>query len=177
MGKDLVIKKDTSLKNEDWYNELVEDCRAVVVERGTNARMEVIQGKWELGQMISVENDKMERQRIYGKKIVESLASDIGISSTDLWNCVKFYKELGVKSFEETLPKLPEGKNVTWYKITMWLGGRKDSPEKEKQSYKLADILEVLRAWIIEKGATDEKEIEETVMQFRKTLINHKGGK
>lgn len=178
MEKDLVIKKKTGLSNEEWYQELVEDCRAIGVERGTNARMEVIQGKWELGQRINLENDNMQRKDIYGKNIIGNLANDIGISSTDLWSCLKFYKQLGVDNFEETLPKLPEGKNVTWYKITLWMGDRQDKDqEKVKESYKLADILEVLKAWIIKKGATNEKEIEKTVTEFREALIKYKGKK
>ena len=37
-GKEIVIKEETSLKNEDWYIALVEECQAIAVERGLNAR-------------------------------------------------------------------------------------------------------------------------------------------
>jgi len=174
-GKEIVIKEENSLQNEAWYTALVEDCHAIVVERGVNARMEVVEGKWELGQRISQANEEMERKKIYGKRIIENLSNDLGASTTDLWNCVKFFKEIGVEQFDEAVPKLPEGKNVSWYKITLWLGDRKENQsEKIKKSYKLTDILEVFKSLIIAKGANDEVEIEQSVLEFKETLINYK---
>ena len=174
-SKELTIKDDTSLKNEDWYRGLVDDCRAIVVERGTNARMEIVEGKWEMGQRINQENEEMDRKKGYGKRIIENLSNDLGISAVDLWNCVKFYKEIGVEQFEKAIPKLPEGKNVSWYKITLWLGDRKEKREdKIKQSYRLVDILDVFRLLIIKAGAVDEGEIEESVTEFKEALINYK---
>lgn len=173
--KEIVVKEETSLMNEEWYQGLVEDCQAIVVERGVNARMEVVEGKWELGQRITQANEEMERKEIYGKRIVENLSNDLGASTTDLWNCVKFYKEIGVEQFDDAVSKLPEGKNVSWYKITLWLGGRKENKEDMvKKSYKLTDILEVFKLLIISKGASDEVEIEQSVVEFRETLVNYK---
>ena len=174
-NKELAVKKEVSLKNEGWYKGLVDDCQAIVVERGTNARMEVIEGKWELGQRITQANEEMERGKVYGKRIIENLANDLGVSTTDLWNCVKFYKELEVEKFDNAVQKLPEGKNVSWYKITLWLGDRKSNEEnKVKQNYKLVDILEAFRVIIVERWVTDEKEIEHSVSEFKEALINYK---
>lgn len=175
MSKEIAIKKEISLQNQEWYQGLVEDCQAIVVERGVNARMEVVEGKWELGQRITQANEEMEREKIYGKRIIENLSNDLGVSNTDLWNCVKFYKEIGVEQFDEAIPKLPEGKNVSWYGITLWLGARKENAKDiVKKTYKLIDILEAFKLLIIAKGAKDEKEIEQSVTEFRETLVNYK---
>lgn len=174
-GKEVVIKEETSLSNEAWYQGLVEDCQAIVVERGVNARMEVVEGKWELGQRITQANEEMERKEIYGKRIIENLSNDLGASTTDLWNCVKFYKEIGVEQFNDAIQKLPEGKNVSWYKITLWLGDRKENAkDKVKKSYKLTDVLDAFKLLIISKGASDEVEIEQSVIEFKETLVNYK---
>ena len=172
---EIAIKEEVSISNEEWYQSLIEDCQAIGTERGTNARLEVIQGKWEIGERINQANEEMERKKIYGLRIIENLSNDLGVSSTDLWNCVKFYKEIGVETFDDAVPKLPEGKNVSWYKITLWLGDRKDSEkDKVKKSYKLADILDVFKLLVISKGASDEEEIEKSVTEFREVLVNYK---
>ena len=174
-GKEIVIKEEVSLQNNEVYRALVEDCTAIVVERSLNARMEVVQGKWELGQTITKANEEMERREIYGKRVIENLSKDLNVSTTDLWNCVKFYKEIEVEEFDDAIPKLPEGKNVSWYKITLWLGDRKENAkEKIKQSYKVTDILEAFKLFIISKGVSDEVEIEQSINEFRETLIKYK---
>lgn len=175
MTKEIIIKKDTGIQNEEWYQGLIEDCRAIIVERSMNAKMEVIEGKWELGQRITEENVKMDRKEIYGKKIIENLSRDLGASTTDLWNCVKFYKQLEVKEFGDVIAKLPEGKNVTWYKITLWLGGRtEEEKDDEKKSYRVSDILVAIRDFVTKTGNETEEEIEKAIEEFMRILTKPK---
>ena len=143
MGKtsDIVVKEQDSLQSEEWYVQLVEDCKAIKTERGFNAAMELIQCNWELGQRISRENDNMQRSEVYGKKVVESLADDLGKSASHLWRCIQVYQFYEVDDFEQLVPKLPEGKNVNWTLAVKGAGIEKDlQPLKEKTSFKIDKI-------------------------------------
>lgn len=180
-SNEVAIKEETSLKNEEWYQYLLEDCEAIRVERKFNANLETLQGKWEIGERITQANNEMERKKVYGKRVIENLSNDMGVSTTDLWNCVKFYKEYNQPEVEHIdfekniVPKLPEGKNTNWYKLTLSLGGRKENEkDRVKVVYRLTDILEAFKVFVIAKGAKDEVEIEQSVVEFKETLVNYK---
>ena len=93
MENDIIVRDESGLSNQEFYQALLEDCQAIVVERGFRARMEAIEGKWELGKRIYEENEQMDRQKIYGDKIVENLSRDLGISNSNLFSCIQFYKQ------------------------------------------------------------------------------------
>ena len=86
MENDIIVRDESGLSNQEFYQALLEDCQAIVVERGFRARMEAIEGKWELGKRIYEENEQMDRQKIYGDKIVENLSRDLGISNSNLFS-------------------------------------------------------------------------------------------
>lgn len=174
MGKtnDIVVKENSSLHSEEWYVQLVEDCKAIKIERGFNAAMELIRGNWELGQRISQENQRMERSEVYGKKVVETLADDLGKSSSHIWRCVQVYQFYGVDDFDQLVPKLPEGKNVTWTLAVKGAGIEKDAQAlKEKTSFKIDKILNAFKVWIVSNGTVEEKAIDKAVKSFKEELL------
>ncbi len=173
-----IIKKDLSLINEEWYSSLINDCKAIITERSYQSRMAIIEGKWELGERISKENDNFERSKVYGKHIVETLAKDLGISESGLWFCVQFYQEFKGDSFPNVLEKQTWGKDVSWYKITQeYLGKRDDKKGMPRATYKLVEILEAFRNWFITTCSMQyEKEefldeINNNIESFKKYLI------
>jgi len=117
-----------SLIESDYYQQLVEDCRAILTERSFNARMEIVIGYHELGKRIAT--DPLFRKFGKGnKQFIENFAKDLKISPRSIYYAIRFYEKF------PTLQQLPEGKNISWYGIV-----RKyltDGKEKEKREKKV----------------------------------------
>lgn len=129
MEKELEI----SIQKLDWYQLLLEDLKAIIVERGKNSRMELLQGKWEVGKRV-LEDELNFRRAGYGERIVETIAKDLGISAVHLWKCIQFYKKYPFPSFDEVVSYLPEGANISWWKMSSrYLPQHKDEIEAEKE--------------------------------------------
>jgi len=132
-----MTNKLVPIQELEWYSNLVEECRAIIVETRFNSAMELLRGKWELGKRITEEELEFERAG-YGEKIIETLAKDLGISAVHLWKCIQFYKKFPKERFDYVISELPEGKNLTWYKIySQYLPKHKEEIEKEKEREEL----------------------------------------
>lgn len=119
------------LQELEWYQNLIEECRAVIVETKFNSAVEILKGKWELGKRILEEELNFKRAG-YGEKIIESVSRDLGISAVHLWKCIQFYKKFTTDTFEKVLDQLPEGKAISWYKVyTLYLPKHKQEEKKE----------------------------------------------
>jgi len=104
------------IKNEEWYEALVEECKAIITEAVFTSRWALVEGYWELGKRISEENKNFERNKIYGQKIVQGLAESLGIASRTIHYAIKAYEKY------PEIGSMPEGKNLTWNKlITLYL--------------------------------------------------------
>ena len=105
-----------TIKNEEWYEALVEECKAIITEAVFTSRWALVEGYWELGKRISEENKNFERNKIYGQKIVQGLAESLGIASRTIHYAIKAYEKY------PEIGSMPEGKNLTWNKlITLYL--------------------------------------------------------
>ena len=96
------------LVKQDWYNTLIEECQAIIGETVFIARDTVIKGKWMLGERV------LQEKRIEEKDI-PTVGKDIGISKTELYNCIQFYKKF--PDLDKFLSGVPEQKNISWHKI------------------------------------------------------------
>ena len=173
-NQEIVVKSNTSLHNEDWYLQLLEDCQSIKVERAFNASMEILQGNWELGQRISKENENMKRSSIYGEKVIETLSNDLGKSSSHLWKCVQVYQHYETDDFDTFVSKLPDGKAITWTKALKSANVENEAkPFKEKTSFKLDEIVSSFKEWLIAKGTIEEDEILQSIVEFKRTLQEH----
>ncbi len=107
------------MNDNSIYNNLLEDCQAIVGESNYKQRETTLEARYELGRSIFQANDEMGREKIYGQKIVEKLSIDLGegYSPANLYDCIKFYKKYPPKkyiAFSNVLENLPEGKNTSW---------------------------------------------------------------
>ena len=126
-----MTKELVDLSKNDVYKTLLEDIKDVIVTKGTEARMAVIETKWLIGKDIVDSLVKLKRFE-YGKGIVEQLAKDLKISVSGLYKCLQFYKQFPTDTFDEALSKLPEGNNLSWYKITQkYLPDTKTNKKKD----------------------------------------------
>jgi hypothetical protein len=96
---------------EEWYINLIEDLRDIVVERSFSANWEKILGKHEIGKRILEEYPNFERKYIYGKDIAGVVAESLNCSRRDINRCIRFARKY------PNLNLLPAGKNVSWNKI------------------------------------------------------------
>ena len=96
---------------EEWYEALVEECKAIVTEAQFTSRWALVEGYWNLGKRIREENDNFERAKIYGEKIVQGLAISLGISTRTIHYALQFYDKY------PKLDRVPEGKNISWNKL------------------------------------------------------------
>lgn len=102
----------------DWYQSLVDDCKAIVTEAVFTSRWALVEGYHMLGERIITEKN-LDRKEIYGKKILTGLSESTGINERDLYRAIQFYEKY------PNLRDVPEGKNISWNKlITKYLPDR-----------------------------------------------------
>ncbi len=101
---------DTSITTQEWYKELVEECKAIITESVFTSRWALVEGNWHLGQRIR--EDKVAQEYAKGNKsFVQDLARNIHTSERTLYYALQLF---------DTYPninKLPEGKNISMNKI------------------------------------------------------------
>jgi len=109
-----------SLRDQDWYRALIEDCDAVIVEGIHTSRWVLIETYHLLGTRLLEEWDSFERSKIYGQGITEMVAQDLGKSKRTIERAVQF-----ARAFPD-LSLLPWGKNASWGKVVKLLSGGED---------------------------------------------------
>ena len=124
-----------SIEQEEWYQFLIEELRAIIIEAIFTSRIELIRGKWEAGRRIREENKNFERKEIYDKQIIENIAKDLRISEKEVYRWMQFYRKYPEKDFDTVCQNLPEGKNISWSKLTRKYLPQPDSEKKKWQRY------------------------------------------
>jgi DNA modification methylase len=102
-------QKRDNFTQQEWYQLLVDECKAIITEATFTSRWALVEGYWNLGKLIK--DTYKTRKDIYGKKIAQDLAESIGISERTInYACAAYekYPDIGT---------LPEGKNISWNKL------------------------------------------------------------
>ena len=123
------------IENQDFYRALIDELQATMVETIFNSRMEVLKGKWMVGQSIEDAIEDFGRSEIYGSKINSLLAKDLNWSEREIARCRQFYRKYVSKSWDKILLKLPGGKNISWHKIVVQYLPTVSSNIKETKRY------------------------------------------
>jgi 16S rRNA G966 N2-methylase RsmD len=158
----IIVRPDDALETaeiqEEWYEALIEDLRAIVVESVFRSRWATIEGKHQFGERILEENDNFTRKKIYAKKIVRLIGLSLRVHPQRIWETIQFAKKYrlddadtddlrGVKLTGHPREVLPEGKNLSWFKIT-----HKYLPAAERQEQLDAIVVKPSERWIAEIG-------------------------
>jgi N6-adenosine-specific RNA methylase IME4 len=108
------------LENQEWYQGLVKDCRAIITEAVFTSRWALVEGYWNLGERI--ENDDNFKKFSKGNQSsLQDLAKNLSISERTLYYARQAYNKF------PKLDKIPEGKNISWNKlITLYLPAPKE---------------------------------------------------
>jgi hypothetical protein len=120
------------LTTQNWFRAMIEECDAIITETIHNSRWELIVGYHALGERILEERSSFEREKIYGKKIVQLVAGSLGKSKRTIYNAI------GLATKFPDVNSLPQGKNISWSKIC-----REVLPEKYEECHH-AEYVEVL---------------------------------
>lgn len=91
-----------------WYQHLIEDCRAILVETAFTARWAIIEGYHSLGKRILEDYDKVKRLRMPDSSLVQRVGLSLGKKRTTIYLAIQFARKF------PDLNMLPEGKNVSW---------------------------------------------------------------
>lgn len=108
------------LIKQEWYENLIEECRVIITEAVFTSRWALVEGYWKLGERIREEGDKIT-------KLLQQVAVDTKVSERTLWYALQTYDKY------PDINKIPEGKNITWKKlITKYLTApKKNYPKLE----------------------------------------------
>lgn len=101
----------TRANNDDWYNALIEECKAIIVETEFTARWALVEGYHQLGTRILEENNNFERNKIYGQEIVQRVGISLGKNPRNIYYALQFAKKY------PDLDQVPEGKAISWSKL------------------------------------------------------------
>ena len=112
----------------EWYQMLIEDCQAIIVESGYTARWVLIEGYHSLGERISQDIDK-------DPDLVTRVAESLDKSTRTIQRAVQFYNKFAVLDTYT----FPEGKNVSWHSICnkylpISKNAKETNNEEEKQN-------------------------------------------
>lgn len=113
----------TNIKNQEWYQFCVDDCKSILVERMFNANEEIVWCKWEIGERICIDENF---QKISGGRGNESLLKqifhDIGIGEKDGYFCVQTFEKYPTREkLSNALDSL--GKLNSWRNFIKLLSG------------------------------------------------------
>lgn len=95
----------------DWYEQMVEDCKGILVEHEFTSRWALVEGYHSLGKRILAEHDNFDRSQIYGGEIVARVRESLGKSESTIWRSIQFAKKY------PDLNLLPSGKDTSWHKV------------------------------------------------------------
>lgn len=131
-NKELIqIKKD--LHNQEWYQALLDELQNTFAETVAVAKETVLEGKWLIGKTIEDALQEYDRAQIYGAKINSMLSKDLGWSEREIARCRQFYNKFPGTDWKDVFMKLPEGRNLSWHKMAIYLTG--ETPDKENKHY------------------------------------------
>ena len=94
-----------------WYQNLVDDCKAIITEHVFSSSWILIEGYHKLGERILEEHDNFKREKIYGQEISKRISQSLGKSQRTIEKSIQLSKTY------PNLNDLPSGKNVTVRKV------------------------------------------------------------
>ena len=89
--------------------EFIDECKAIVTESVFTSRWSLVEGYWNLGKRI---REETKINQIPTDFFCNAIALKIGLSERTVWYSVQAYDKY------PDLDKIPDGKNISWWKLT-----------------------------------------------------------
>ena len=155
-----MLKEIENIRNEEWYETLVDECKAIITETMFVSRYALIEGKHQVGERIC--NDS-EYKKIAGGRgkhsILKQLFQDIGIGRSEGYACVSFFEKF--PKLSGALDSFKEQKNISWNKIVQ---NYLPKPKEEKEIIRLPEgefnVIYADPPWRYEFSETSTRDIE-----------------
>ncbi len=132
MTTELVVQ---TVETQDWFIQLVEDCKDIVTETEFTSRWALVDGYHQLGSRILTEYENFQRVRMNDDSLVQRVAISLGKRPRTIYYAVQFAREY------PDLNLLPEGKNTNWHRIV----NKYLTPGKEKPTITKGDLINILK--------------------------------
>lgn len=117
---------DEIIVREEWFDALVEDCKAIVTEAVFTHNWSLVEGYHQLGERIVTDSNYKKWEQGKAGVVLSDLIKLTGIAAPTIYRAIRFYEKY------PDLSLLPEGKNVTWNKvITKYLPEEKEEEPPE----------------------------------------------
>ena len=99
------------LEHEQWFQQLIEDCKDIITEKEFSARWELVEGWHSVGMRILEDEANFTKGGYTLDGVVATVATSLGRKQRSIEYAIKFAR---------TYPDLnmfPGGKNVSWHQI------------------------------------------------------------
>jgi len=109
------------LLKQEWYQELVEECKTIITKSVLTSRWALVEGYHMVGERI-VSDDDFQKHAKGNQSSLQDLAKNIETNERTLYYAIQLYKKY------PQLDNVPEGKNITMNKlITKYLPKREEN--------------------------------------------------
>jgi len=99
------------LEHEQWFQQLIEDCKDIITEKEFSARWELVEGWHSVGMRILQDEANFTKGGYTSNNIVATVATSLGRSPRSIEYAIQF-----ARTYPD-LNMLPEGKNTSWHQI------------------------------------------------------------
>jgi len=103
---------------EEWYKLLLDDLKAIITESVFTSRIELIKGKWLFGERLVTDENYKKTPGEHKESFLKGIAVELNAHIKEIYRCVQFYEKYPNKTFDTVCQSLPEGKNISWHKLT-----------------------------------------------------------
>ena len=112
----------------NWYQDLVDECRGHIVEARTASAWTLIVAYHAVGCRIISEKKRFEDKGVYGEGIADKVAKSIGINRQYVFDAVRFAEKY------PDLNMFPGDKSLTWNRVRQQYLMTAEQKEKEEKS-------------------------------------------
>lgn len=129
-----------------WYENMIGDCREVIVEKTFESNWALVEGYHAVGKRIADDKKKIAEEGV----TVARMAKDLGRSHRTVQRCVQFYNKY------PSLSQLPEGKDTSWHKIVNKYLPETTKEKKQKISFwlTLEEVDSIIQSFDMSGGTT-----------------------
>lgn len=142
-----IYNNDAGIAEANWFKDLVEDLKEVLVEKETESRWSLIEGYHAVGTLIIENKIHFTSAGMDEGYITKYVSQAIGKGVRTIQKAVQFAQMF------PSLDELPEGKNVTWNRIcNKYLPKPKEAPAMVK----LKDVIIEHARFLADNAQVDE---------------------
>ena len=127
----ITVLRNALIDRQPWYQQMVEDCKDALVEAEFTARWTVVEGWWNIGARILLEEQNFTKGGYTLDGITKQVATSLDRSQRTIQYAIQFVKQY------PDLNALPVGKEASWHKVCKLLSSASGEEKKQTEEYLL----------------------------------------